>query len=210
MSAESASEILSILSGSPPPPGRMPARLTLGAPVVAYKTGTSYGFRDAWAAGIGAGYVVVIWIGRADGAPRAGATGRDAALPVLFESFDMIGRSLPDEAPSQIATIDQTADSIRTAPPLRHFGSPDKAPPHILFPPDGAELWFDSEHASFILSAQSRRAIRWYVDGQAIAPTKTGQAVWRPLHEGFYDIQAIDDAGTPSTSRVRLRSRPDP
>ncbi|MGE4221538.1 MAG: penicillin-binding protein 1C, partial [Alphaproteobacteria bacterium] len=48
---------------------------------IAYKTGTSYGYRDAWAVGWSASYTVAVWVGRSDGTPRAGVLGRDAAAP---------------------------------------------------------------------------------------------------------------------------------
>ncbi|MDP3492669.1 MAG: penicillin-binding protein 1C, partial [Hyphomonadaceae bacterium] len=92
MSAQSARQIVDILGSAPAPAGRMPALLTQEAPVIAFKTGTSYGFRDAWAAGTGNGSAVVVWIGRADSSPRPGITGRDAALPTLFDVYDAITR----------------------------------------------------------------------------------------------------------------------
>lgn len=54
---------------------------------IAWKTGTSFGFRDAWAIGINSGYVVGIWAGNADGEGRPGLTGVRAAAPVLFDVF---------------------------------------------------------------------------------------------------------------------------
>src|SRR5262249_5121697 len=95
MSAESAREIIRILGAAPTPAGRMPAQLTQDAPVIAFKTGTSYGYRDAWAAGVSGGHAVVVWMGRADGAPRPGVTGREGALPILFDAFDAIARITP-------------------------------------------------------------------------------------------------------------------
>ena len=55
--------------------------------------------RDAWAAGVAGGYAAVVWLGRADGAPRPGVTGRAGALPVLFDVFDRVaalGQEPPD------------------------------------------------------------------------------------------------------------------
>ena len=46
---------------------------------IAFKTGTSYGYRDAWAVGFSNDYTVGVWVGRPDGAPRAGHVGRDDA-----------------------------------------------------------------------------------------------------------------------------------
>ena len=54
---------------------------------IAWKTGTSYGYRDAWAIGFDGAHVVGVWIGRPDGASVPGLSGRTAAAPLLFESF---------------------------------------------------------------------------------------------------------------------------
>lgn len=58
---------------------------------IAWKTGTSYGFRDAWAVGLTADYLVAVWVGNASGEGRPGLTGARAAAPILFDVF----RKLP-------------------------------------------------------------------------------------------------------------------
>lgn len=57
---------------------------------LAWKTGTSFGFRDAWAIGLNPDYVVCVWVGNADGEGRPGLTGIDAAAPVLFDIFKLL------------------------------------------------------------------------------------------------------------------------
>lgn len=57
---------------------------------VAWKTGTSFGFRDAWAVGTTSKYVVGVWVGNADGEGRPGLTGIGAAAPILFDIFDLL------------------------------------------------------------------------------------------------------------------------
>jgi penicillin-binding protein 1C len=57
---------------------------------IAWKTGTSYGFRDAWAIGTTPQYVVGVWIGNADGEGRPGLTGVGAAAPLLFQVFSSL------------------------------------------------------------------------------------------------------------------------
>ena len=59
------------------------------AKTIAWKTGTSYGFRDGWAIGFNDEHLVGIWIGNADGEGRPGLTGVRAAAPLLFELFDL-------------------------------------------------------------------------------------------------------------------------
>jgi penicillin-binding protein 1C len=75
---------------------------------IAWKTGTSYGFRDAWALGLNNRYVVAVWLGNADGEGRAGLTGILAASPLMFDLFELLpGDAAFDEpfgSPVQICT----------------------------------------------------------------------------------------------------------
>lgn len=57
---------------------------------IAWKTGTSFGFRDAWAVGVTPGYVVGVWVGNADGEGRPGLTGTEAASPMMFDIFSQL------------------------------------------------------------------------------------------------------------------------
>ena len=57
---------------------------------IAWKTGTSFGFRDAWAVGVSSRYVVAVWVGNADGEGRAGLTGGSSAAPVMFDVFSVL------------------------------------------------------------------------------------------------------------------------
>ena len=60
---------------------------------IAWKTGTSFGFRDAWAIGTTKDYVVGVWVGNADGEGRPGLVGIHAAAPILFDVFDLLPNS---------------------------------------------------------------------------------------------------------------------
>lgn len=57
---------------------------------IAWKTGTSFGFRDAWAVGVTPDYVVGVWVGNADGEGRPGLTGTEAAAPIMFDVFSQL------------------------------------------------------------------------------------------------------------------------
>ncbi|PHR73251.1 MAG: penicillin-binding protein 1C [Lutibacter sp.] len=61
---------------------------------IAWKTGTSFGFRDAWAIGTTKDYVVGVWVGNADGEGRPGLVGVTTAAPILFDVFDLLPQSL--------------------------------------------------------------------------------------------------------------------
>ena len=73
---------------------------------IAWKTGTSFGFRDAWAIGTTKDYVVGVWVGNADGEGRPGLVGVQTAAPILFDVFDKLPNSdwfePPFDAMSQI------------------------------------------------------------------------------------------------------------
>ena len=60
---------------------------------IAWKTGTSFGFRDAWAIGVTKNYVVGVWVGNADGEGRPGLVGVQTAGPILFDVFDILPHS---------------------------------------------------------------------------------------------------------------------
>ncbi len=60
---------------------------------IAWKTGTSFGFRDAWAVGVTKDYVVAVWAGNADGEGRSGLTGSSVAAPIMFDIFGILPQS---------------------------------------------------------------------------------------------------------------------
>ena len=66
---------------------------------IAWKTGTSFGFRDAWAIGTTPEYVVGVWVGNADGEGRPGLTGHSAAAPILFDVYDALPQTTWFEMP---------------------------------------------------------------------------------------------------------------
>ncbi|WP_374558270.1 penicillin-binding protein 1C [Thermomonas sp.] len=85
-----------ILAANPRPGEREGMFDTGRRPRVAWKTGTSYGFRDAWAIGGTPRHTVGVWVGRPDGTPLPGQYGAVTALPLLFEVIDSLPRSPGD------------------------------------------------------------------------------------------------------------------
>ena len=195
---QTARQILDILRETPAPQGRAPSALTQGGPRMAFKTGTSYGFRDAVAAGVVGGYAIVVWTGRADGGARGGLTGRDAALPLLFDAADAITAPdsaappiAPKQAPAGLARLDQVADG-----------------PHLIFPPDGAVVQVDGagpKSRGLVLSAIGQ-GLTWYADGARLSPDPvSGAVVWRPAAAGFYQLEVADGQGRQVTAHVQVK-----
>jgi penicillin-binding protein 1C len=79
-------------------------------PRVAWKTGTSYGYRDAWAIGTTRRYTVGVWVGRPDGTPLPGQYGAVTALPLMFEAIDGLPRNVlaatPEPPPRSVTQAD--------------------------------------------------------------------------------------------------------
>jgi penicillin-binding protein 1C len=202
--AETADRVLRILATGPSVAGRMPSQLAQNAPEVAFKTGTSYGFRDAWSLGVSNGYAIGVWVGRPDGAPRPGATGRDAALPVLFEAFDLLGVSRDDvHAPER--------QNAAPPPALTHLEPSGGNQLSILFPPDATQvlvLDYGPNARGLSLSARGGRApLTWYAEGERVTTESTsGRAIWRPSAPGFYDVSVVDADGQSAHVRVRIRN----
>ncbi len=78
-----------ILSGQARPDRDARAEL-VQRPALAWKTGTSYGFRDAWAIGVGPRYLIGVWIGRPDGTPVPGQFGLASAAPLMLQVHDVL------------------------------------------------------------------------------------------------------------------------
>ncbi len=74
---------------------------------VAWKTGTSYGFRDAWTLAIAGQYVLAVWVGNFDGRGNPVFVGRTAAAPLAFEIIDALRPKLRNPAPPSFTTIHQ-------------------------------------------------------------------------------------------------------
>jgi len=195
---EAASMTMDILRETPAPKGRAPTALMARGPRIAWKTGTSYGFRDALAAGVGGGKVVVVWTGRADGGARGGLTGRDAAAPLLFDVFDAL--DAPTRAPSPLAP--------RGAPPgLVTLAERDDGPT-LIFPPDGATVQVEAvgpASRGLVLAARGQ-ALQWFAEGSPIeADPVSGRVVWRPSGPGFYRLMVVDAEGRRASARVRVK-----
>ena len=204
MSEASANRIIDILKDGPTPSGRMPSWLTVDAPEIAFKTGTSYGHRDAWAAGVARGYVVIVWVGRPDGAPRPGQTGRSAALPLLFTVFDQIDTNMdtPGQASDRLMTKAPEAPKFAMA----NFDLDDAAPT-ILFPPDDAVLLQkrpDHPSPGFVLSARGQGKLRWFVEGVPVPDDAAGAPIWVPQGPGFYSLAVVDQNGREARVSVRV------
>jgi penicillin-binding protein 1C len=201
LSPQSAWQITDILAQIPPPANAV-SRL------VAYKTGTSYGYRDAWSIGYDGRYVLGVWVGRADNGAVPGSTGGGSAAPILFEAFARSGlRAVPfRRAPSgtQILTQAQLPESLRKFTPRGRALVPVAGtvlPPEIIYPPQGARVELargpDQNLMPLALKLQGGRApFRWLANGQPLSEVSRRRTTnWTPDSAGFSKLTVIDATG---------------
>ena len=202
-----------VLRGSPLPDGWAMGRGIDRGREVAFKTGTSYGFRDAWTLGWSGRYTVGVWTGRADGSTRPGELGRNAAAPVLLRIFSLLppeqGGIPPPEGVIVAANADRLPPALQRFSPRRMVAglARDLPPPVIAFPPDGAVVEFNAADPALILRADGgTKPLRWVVDGNPLPAVETwSQTEWKPTGEGFARVTVIDADGRSATANVRLK-----
>ena len=226
LSPVSAWYVSRILAETPPPPDLVPGQHLGGGRVVSFKTGTSYGFRDAWAIGYDRDYTLGVWVGRPDGGYSPGRLGREAAAPLLFEAFSLLpkpagGTILPPppegarmasnaELPPALRRLAAGGDSDGAS--LGDTGSGSRTDgPRIAFPPAGAVLEVsrgaDGAPLSLGLEAEGGNLpLIWLVDGLPVArSTYRRQADWRPTGTGAARVTVIDRDGRSASAEVWLQ-----
>lgn len=208
MSPLAAWYVTDILKDAPPPPNAKGGRF-------AYKTGTSYGYRDAWAIGYDGKYVVAAWVGRPDNSSVPGILGRTAAAPILFDAFQRISEK---RAPLQSAPANAIRGTNADLPaPLKHWRDPGDDPatgrfiePPVLisFPPDQSEIdEADLGDDPLILKADGGALpLTWLVDGAPIkSDAHSREVTWQPESPGFTKLTVIDSNGRTDRVSIRLR-----
>ena len=198
-----------ILAGAPPPPGVVPAEIRRGRRL-AFKTGTSYGFRDFWALGYDPEVTIGVWVGRPDGSPMAGRSGRLTAAPILFDIADLLGPALPrSKAPPPPGALvaarnDLPARLQRLDPNLPPKAAASAGGPQIVYPPDGALIEWRGEELP-LEAVGGKRPFRWLVDGTPLPSTPPRRPIyWQPKGVGFARLTVIDGEGRSAHSTVRL------
>jgi penicillin-binding protein 1C len=197
-----------ILIGTPPPENALGGR-------IAFKTGTSYGNRDAWSIGFDGRRTIGVWVGRPDGAPVAGLVGRVSAAPILFDAFARLRQPI---APLMAAPKSVLMTSTAKLPlPLQRFRPgrlPNDAPTpplHILFPPNGAQLELSGPEqgrmdpvALKISGGVSPLTV--LVNGVPVdSPNARRSLFFSPDGPGFIRLTVMDARGASDSVVVRLQ-----
>ena len=209
MDQVAAWQVGNVLIGTPPPENAPRNR-------IAFKTGTSYGYRDAWSVGFDGRMTIGVWVGRPDGAPVPGLVGRTAAAPILFDAFartEKLPAPLP-RAPKGALM----ASNAKLPLPLRRFRpfgelvrTGSEQAPHIQFPLNGSRIEVtNSGDAQFsgmpVKVAGGVLPMTMLVNGAAVGEIDSRrQRLVDSPGPGFARLTVIDATGAADTVVVRIQ-----
>ena len=208
MTADARWRVADILSGVAAPQG---------APriAIAYKTGTSYGYRDAWAIGFDGRHVLGVWVGRADASPIPGLSGIDTAAPLLFDAFVRSGLDRVALAVPPRGLTERPNSALPFA--LRKFrGQGEQAvtagsgtlPPQIVYPPQGARVALGTGGSGplmpLVIKLQGGAGpYRLIANGEPLAKTSRRRVLnWMPDSPGASTLTVMDSEGRAASVSV--------
>jgi penicillin-binding protein 1C len=208
MDQVAAWQVGNVLIGTPPPENGVHNR-------IAFKTGTSYGYRDAWSVGFDGRITIGVWVGRPDGAPVPGLVGRTAAAPILFDAFARTGKlpvALPK--PPKGALV---ASNAKLPLPLRRFRAVGELvrrggeqAPHIQFPLNGSRIDVAGSGGGQFSAMPVKVAggvlpMTMLVNGVSVGEIDgRRQRLVDPPGPGFARLTVIDATGAADTVVIRI------
>jgi penicillin-binding protein 1C len=209
MDQVAAWQVGNVLMGTPPPENAPHNR-------IAFKTGTSYGYRDAWSVGFDGRMTIGVWVGRPDGAPVLGLAGRTAAAPILFDAFARTGKlPVPLPKPPKGALV---ASNAKLPLPLRRFRpvgelvrTGGEQAPHIQFPLNGSRIDVDRSADGQLAAMPVKVAggvlpMTMLVNGASVgAIDGRRQRLVDPPGPGFARLTVIDATGAADTVVIRIQ-----
>jgi penicillin-binding protein 1C len=209
MDPDSAWQVGNVLIGTPPPENAVRNR-------IAFKTGTSYGYRDAWSIGFDGRVTIGVWVGRPDGAPAPGIVGRTAAAPILFDAFARTGKQpAPLPKPPKGTLV---ASNAKLPLPLRRFRpvgelvrTGGEQAPHIQFPLNGSRIDATGSDGTALSAMPVKVAggvlpLTMLVNGISVGEIDgRRQRLVDPPGLGFTRLTVIDATGATDTVVVRIQ-----
>ncbi|MET0677749.1 MAG: penicillin-binding protein 1C [Bradyrhizobium sp.] len=209
MDQAAAWQVGNVLLGTPPPENAARNR-------IAFKTGTSYGYRDAWSVGFDGRITIGVWVGRPDGPPVPGLIGRVAAAPILFDAFARTGK-LPVTLPKPPKGA-LMASNARLPLPLKRFRplgelvrAGGEQPPHIQFPLNGSRIDVDRTGGPDATPMPVKVSggvlpLTMIVNGLSVGEIDSRrQRLIDPPGPGFARLTVIDATGAADTVVVRIQ-----
>ena len=169
--------------------------------IASIKTGTSYGYRDAWALGVSEKHVIGVWFGRPDGKPMAKHTGATAAVPI-------VRRTLRSIEPATVFARPPAFDFFPASPAVSRLArTPTRCDRIIDFPEDGSRIPMRSLKQG-VLPLRSKPGIgrtTWFANAVPLAKAdRRGHGKWRVDGPGFVEIALVSAHCGTARAEVRI------
>lgn len=199
LSPAAAAMTRQILAAAPAPAGRLLTSYASGQGI-AYKTGTSYRFRDAWSVGVEKGHTIGVWVGVVGDGQCPGCSGRAAAAPILFDLFDLIQGTESPITSGQERVFDPMPPSH-----LRYFEQPGvlvagrQSKPEIVFPENNGEIVLKPGGALPVAARRAERGSRWLLNGFPAVLTGAGGKLALGS-AGIHRLTVVDPQGQSDTA----------
>jgi penicillin-binding protein 1C len=180
---------------------------------ISFKTGTSYGHRDAWAIGYNANFTVGIWIGHPAGSSMGQGTGQSLAVPILQKIFQFLPKNQSKNIQTQ-PTIKLNSAHLKLR--SNKYASSQKEIlrvqnlPKLLFPIHETTIEREKtlqggyKALPFKVSGGTR-PYTWVINGRPETPSWQHKYDWLPGEPGFHTITVIDAEGKAARAHIELR-----
>lgn len=212
MDAVSAWYVTRILLDTPRPSGRWRDNHP-----IAIKTGTSFGYRDAWALGVDAHYTIAVWAGRPDGGFTPDFTGMQVAVPLLLDSFAFLPRTAPGTLttrtwPGPPPDGAYTGPATELPEDLRWFTTTSPFParqehPRFIYPrQDTTLLWHPEQPPLQIQVRHNTDTLHWLINGRpaSLQTLSRQRYAWQPPDYGVYRLTVLDEQGRSDSVEIIL------
>jgi membrane carboxypeptidase/penicillin-binding protein PbpC len=184
-------------------------------PKVAFKTGTSYGQRDAWAFAYNRDYTIGVWLGNFSGSPSKALVGIEASVPVAFKIFDWLYSNQTAtwyDRPNSIGLRSSDDLFVKSSVlPASSVEFSDKDKPQIISPDSGAAYFLSGPQGTPQKLSFSARPghgtseFYWFLNGRLLSQASPGEKLFWPMKPGQYNLTCSDNFGRSSTAIFIVR-----
>jgi penicillin-binding protein 1C len=171
---------------------------------ISLKTGTSYGYRDAWVLGYDRHYVIGIWTGIPDGTPMNALSARNLVVPLLQKVVTV----LPINTQAS-ATITSPTLSLKKLSFSNEQQNVNKTLPTLIFPIDDTAVELEKRGNDFkaipLTVTGGMRPYTWLIDGKPLLATWQQKQSWTPAKAGYYTIAVVDANGQVDRAHIEIK-----
>lgn len=172
---------------------------------IALKTGTSYGYRDAWVIGFDKRYVIGIWTGHPDGTPMSAFSARDLVVPLLQKVVTV----LPNDQSATSPHVTSPTLLLKKLSATNEQLCVQKLNPQLIFPIDDTTVELEKTQNQYrpmpLTVTGGKRPYTWLIDGVPLKATWQQKQFWQPDKPGFYTIAVVDANGHTDRADIEIK-----